>query len=193
MARRISLHMYVTLDGYNDFPTYPGSDHPFPDEPELVAEEIWTRRWGSIDTLLFDPKTFEQWADFWPLEKRTSGEHPWLRQMAEFAEKAQKVVFCGTPVKTTWANTRFVGGETGSAIARLRSEGGRDMAVVGPALGLELMRLGLIDDYYFAVFPVILGKGHQFFGSLENQQTLRLVEAKSFKYGELFLHYQTAR
>lgn len=55
------------------------------------------------------------------------------------------------------------------------------------------MGRGLIDEYLFAVCPVILGKGRQFFGEMESQQTLRLVEAKPFKAGELFLHYETVR
>ncbi len=36
MLRRVSLQMYLTLDGYNEFPTYPGSE-PSTDEPDLVA------------------------------------------------------------------------------------------------------------------------------------------------------------
>ncbi len=55
------------------------------------------------------------------------------------------------------------------------------------------MRRGLIDDYFFAVFPVILGKGPPLFGDLEVQQTLQLAEVKHFKHGELFLHYTTLR
>jgi dihydrofolate reductase len=67
------------------------------------------------------------------------------------------------------------------------------MVVVAPELGRELMRRSLIDDYLFAISPVILGKGHQFFGDLKDQQTLRLVELKQFTAGEVFLHYETVR
>lgn len=71
--RRIMLSMYMTLDGYNEFPSYPGSEPPA-SEPDLVAHAMWIERWGSIDTLLYDRETYEQWADFWPISKRTSGE-----------------------------------------------------------------------------------------------------------------------
>lgn len=190
--RRIVLSMYMTLDGYNEFPSYPGSEPPAP-EPDLVADAMWVQRWGSIDTLLFDRETYEQWADFWPTSKRTSEEHPWFRQMSEFAEKAQKVVISDTAGRTTWANSRVLEGDVAAAVDRLRREPGKNIVVVAPNLGRELMRRGLIDDYLFAVSPVILGKGHQFFGELEGQQTLRLVEVKHFKAGELFLRYETAR
>jgi dihydrofolate reductase len=181
--------MYLTLDGYNEFPTYPGSNPPA-DEPELIAEEMWVKRWDSIDTLLFDLQTYEQWADFWPIANRTAEEHPWYRQMSEFAERVQKVVLSESPRPTTWARTRFIPGDLGEAMQGLKNEPGGTMAVVAPRLGMELIRRGLIDDYFFAVCPVVLGKGNRFFEELEHQQTLRLVDVKSFKAGELVLHYQ---
>ena len=181
--------MYLTLDGYNEFPTYPGSE-PAPTESDPVAEEMWIKRWAKIDTLLFDSQTYEEWADFWPMAKRTAGEHPWFRQMSEFAERVQKVVLSESTHPTTWTRTRFVSGEVGEAVQGLKNEPGGTMAVVAPRLGMELTRLGLIDDYFFAVMPVVLGKGRRFFEELDDQRTLRLIEVKSFKAGELFLHYQ---
>ena len=96
----MSLQMYVTLDGFNEFPTYPGSGDPPASESRRVAEEMWTKLWASIDTLLFERETYDQWADFWPTSKRTAGEHPWYRQMSEFAEKARKVVISDLPGQT---------------------------------------------------------------------------------------------
>jgi len=190
--RKIILSMYITLDGYNEFPRYPGSDPPA-SEPELVADAMWVERWASFDTLLFDRQTYEEWADFWPTSRRTQGEHPWFRQMSEFAERVQKVVLSDSAVPLTWANSRVLGGDVGIAMDRLRTEQGKSIVVVAPALGRDLMRQGILDEYLFAVSPVILGKGRQYFGELDDQQTLRLLEVRRFKAGELFLHYETAR
>ena len=187
--RKVSLSMYLTLDGYNEFPSYPGSE-PGVDEPELVAEEMWIKRWDTIDTLLFDSKTYEEWAEFWPLANRTPGEHPWFRQMSEFAERVQKVVLAASPRPTTWARSRFIPGDIADGLRELRKEPGGTITVVAPQMGLEMIRRGLIDDFLFAVSPVVLGKGRQFFGELDHQQTLRLLEAKTLKAGELFLHYE---
>jgi dihydrofolate reductase len=192
VKRRIMLSMYLTLDGYNEFPSYPGSE-PQASEPDLVADAMWVRRWGSIDTLLFDRETYEQWSDFWPISKRAPEEHPWFRQMSEFAERAQKVVISDSVVPTSWANSRALQGDVAAAVNKLREEPGKNVVVVAPGLGLELLRRNLIDDCLFAVMPVILGKGHRFFGELEHQATLRLVEVQRFKAGELFLHYEVAR
>jgi dihydrofolate reductase len=113
--------------------------------------------------------------------------------MSEFAENAQKVVLCDSAGPTLWANSRTLEGDVDAGIARLQAEPGKNIVVVAPDLGRELMRRGLIDDYLFAVMPVILGKGHQFFGELAGQQTLRLVEVQRFRAGELFLHYENVR
>ncbi len=181
--------MYLTLDGYNEFPNYPGSE-PSANEPDLIAEEMWIKRWDSIDALLFDPLTYEQWSDFWPIAKRTAQEHPWFRQMSEFAERVQKVVLSESPRPTAWAHTRFMPGNVGELVQELKNEPGGTMAVVAPQLGMELVRRDLIDDYFLAVMPVVLGTGHRFYEELEHQRTLRLIEVKSFNAGELFLHYQ---
>ena len=37
--RRIVLSLYLTLDGYNEFQSYPGSEPP-PSEPDLVADAM---------------------------------------------------------------------------------------------------------------------------------------------------------
>lgn len=181
--------MYLTLDGYNEFPTYPGSE-PSAEEPERVGEEMWIKRWDSIDALLFDRPTYEEWAEFWPVANRTAGEHPWFRQMSEFAERVEKIVFSDLPRPTAWARTRFIPGDLATAVSKLKDGAGGTMAAVAPRLGMELMREGLIDDYFFAIAPVVLGRGHRFFEEMDHQRTLRLVEVKSFKAGELVLHYQ---
>jgi len=191
-SRKIILSMYLTVDGYNEFPSYPGSE-PAASEPDPVADAMWVQRWDSLDTLLFDRQTYDEWADFWPVSKRTAGEHPWFHQMSEFAEKAQKVVLTDSPVPSTWTNSRVVQGDLTEALARLRAESGRNMVVVAPGLGMELVRRRLVDEYLFAVMPVILGKGKRFFGELEEQRNLRLVEARTFDHGTMVLHYETIR
>ncbi len=191
--RRITLQLYITLDGINEFPEYPGSGDPPAGEDDPIAKEMWVNNWKSTDTLLFDEETYGQWADFWPVSKRVKTEARFYHQMSRFAENAQKVVFSNTLKEATWSNSRVLKGGIGAGVARLRRERGKSMAVVAPVLARKLMGLGLIDDYFLTYFPVLLGRGRRLFGRLPRQQTLKLVEAKHFTYGEVFLHYQTVR
>ncbi len=192
--RRISLRLYVTLDGISEFPEYPGSGEAPTDEPDELATEMWTKSWENIDTLLFDRETYEQWAEFWPISQRPPEEHGWYRQMSEFAERAEKVVFSDTLKEPVWRNTRVLSGDLAAAVATLRSESGKEMALVGSTrLAQQFMRLHLLDEYFLAVFPVVLGRGPSLFGALERQETLELLEVKRCRFGELFLHYRSLR
>jgi hypothetical protein len=42
----------MTLDGYGEFPKYPGSDAPS-DEPDEAFRYMWINRYYSVDTVLF--------------------------------------------------------------------------------------------------------------------------------------------
>lgn len=191
--RRITLQMYITLDGINEFPEYPGSGDPPIGEEDPISKEMWVKNWESTDTLLFDEETYGQWVDFWPSSKRRKTEDQFYHEMSQFAEKAQKVVFSDKLKEAPWVNSRILKGDIKSGIDQLRREHGKNMALVAPVLAQQFMRLGLIDDYFLTFFPVILGKGQRLFDELERQQTLKLVEAKHFKHGEVFVHYQTIR
>ena len=188
------MQMYVTLDGYNEFPEYPGSGDPPIGQEDPVSKEMWIKNWESTDTILFGRKYYEQWADFWPTSKRQPNEHPFYHDMSRFVDKAQKVVFSNTLKEVPWENTRVMRGDVGEAIAQLRKEPGKNMALVGGmCLSQQFMQRGLIDDYYLTVFPVILGRGPKLFGELEAQQTLKLADIKHFEHGEVFFHYETIR
>ena len=49
---------------------------------------------------------------------------------------------------------------------------------------------GLADDLWMVVWPVILGRGKPYWGSMLKQQTLRLLSVKGLKHGELLMHYE---
>ena len=52
---------------------------------------------------------------------------------------------------------------------------------------------GLADDYRMVVSPVILGKGNNYWGTMSNQQTMKLLSVRMLPYGELVLHYEAVR
>jgi riboflavin biosynthesis pyrimidine reductase len=53
------------------------------------------------------------------------------------------------------------------------------------------MELGLVDEYYFVVQPIIAGEGRRLLEGigLQEKLRLRLVESKIFKSGCVALHY----
>ncbi len=192
--RAVSLHMYMTLDGRAEFPEYPGSGDPPDGAPDPVSTEMWLQHLDALDTVLLGRHAYERWAEFWPRAKRTPGEHPFYHEFSRFLDRAEKVVFSETLREAPWENSRIVRGDPGREIHRLKRARGRGIAVGGgPRFAQALVARGLVDEYYLTVFPVVLGRGSPMFGPMEGQQTLELLSAKSYRWGELVLHYRTAR
>jgi dihydrofolate reductase len=69
----------------------------------------------------------------------------------------------------------------------------RNIIVFGsPKLAKQLIRHGLVDEYYFIVQPIIFGTGGRLFqeGELDKCQHLKLMNTKIYQSGAVSIHYQ---
>src|SRR3989442_13749993 len=57
-TRKITVNMYMTLDGYGEFPKYPGSDIRSGEPGEGVVD-MWVNRYDSGDTILYGRRSYE--------------------------------------------------------------------------------------------------------------------------------------
>src|SRR5271157_2069316 len=191
--RKLTAHMYMTLDSRAEFPKNPGSDAPS-DEPDPAFVEMWINRYASVDTLLFGKTAYDTHYAFWPESKRTAADPKFVREFARWKDAVQKIVFSNSMKKAEWNNSRVVNGDLAEVVSTLKREPGKDMILEGgPNLTQQFVERGLIDDYRLVVFPVILGKGLNWFRALQQQETLKLLSAKALKDGELVLHYEAVR
>lgn len=183
----------MTLDGYGEFPKYPGSD-TVAQEPSEAWKEIWSNRYDSVDLVIFGRRSFEGHRDVHS-ERARKPDDPWyMFDYSRFLDHVQKIVLSHSLKETGWQNSRILSGDLTEIVNRLKHEPGKDIIIEGgPALVHEAIKQGLPDDYRMAVWPVILGKGNHYWGSVLNQQTLKLVDAKTLSHGRLFLHYETVR
>ena len=93
-------------------------------------------------------------------------------------------------------NTQRYAGDLEALLARIRSEipEDKDICVFGGGrLVTELLDLGLLDELTVSVIPVVLGAGLPFFGRLERQRRLALVECRPFPSGIVLLTYRLPR
>ncbi len=193
MTRRITVNLYMTLDGYGEFPKYPGSDVDS-QEPGLAFTDMWINRYESVDTVVFGRRSFEDHLNFHSEAARRPDDPKYLFEFSRWLDRCQKVVLSNHMKKTEWQNSRIMSGPLDELVGKLRAEPGRDIIVDGgPSLVQEFIQRGLADDYRMAVWPVIYGRGKHYWGSMINQQTLRLLSVKTLRNGELLLHYETVR
>lgn len=193
MGRKITVNLYMTLDGYGEFPEYPGSDVDQA-EPDEYWKDMWASRYDSVDTIIYGRRSYEGHAQVHSLSKRKPTDPEFLFDFSRFLEKCKLVVLSNSLKKAEWGNTRIMKGDLEEIMERLRAESGKDIIVdAGPSLVHEFIQKGLADDYRMLVFPVILGKGHHYWGPMLKQQTLRLVRSQSLQFGEMYLHYEAVR
>jgi dihydrofolate reductase len=193
LSRKITVNLYMTLDGYGEFPKYPGSEVHL-DTPSEVFKELWINRYDSVDTVIYGRRSYEDHVEYHSLAARKSSDPKYLSDFSRFLEQCQKVVLSHNLKTTVWQNSRIMRGDLGRIVARLRREPGKDIIVdAGPSTSQEFIQRGLVDDIRIMVMPVILGRGKLYWGSMIKQRTLKLLSVKTDRRGELVLHYDVVK
>lgn len=78
-------------------------------------------------------------------------------------------------------NIQFAHASPVDVVRQLKEQAGKNIWICGGAdIAQQLMQRGLIDRYYISIMPTILGKGIRLFGTLHEEQKLRLIETKSY-------------
>src|SRR3989442_12484585 len=139
--------MYMTLDGYGEFPKYPGSDIRSTEPGEGFAD-MWINRYDSVDTILYGRRSYEGHLAFHSESARKESDPKYLFEFSRFLDRSQKIVLSHSLKKTEWQNSRIMKGGLNRIVARLKREPGKDMSVdAGPSLVKEFIHKGLAADY----------------------------------------------
>jgi dihydrofolate reductase len=194
--RRIVMFNWLTTDGYFAGPD--GTlDWVVPEEEQAKAA---ARDIASFDTVLFGRRTYELFKEFWrhasddsstaPDPHRPgqrSGEH---RTIALALNEMTKLVFSRTLKDVTWRNSRLLRELDPREIETMKQQPGKDMIVYGSgSIVSQLTQHGLIDEYQFAVCPILLGSGRPLFSDVSKSTRLDLLEAKAYPSGDVMLRY----
>jgi len=200
-ARRIIAFNNVSADGY--FASWDGKlDWVVPDPAmdKSIAKGIGS---GGTGIILFGRKTYAMFASFWPHvladsetapDPHTRGRSsPELRAMAVMLNETPKIVFSKSLSEVTWANSRLVHDFDAREIATMKKTRGGDMMIFGSgSIASLLTQHGLIDEYHFAVSPILLGRGRTLLNDVAANLRLDLQEEKRFPSGKLLLRYARA-
>lgn len=182
----------LTLDGVMQAPARPGEDDrggfgrggwalPYDDE---VKAGMMGRGMAQSGAMLLGRRTYEDFYRVWP--GRT--DNPFT----EHLDNAQKYVASRTLTEPLpWKNSTLLGGDAADAVARLKREGGPDLAVIGSGeLVQSLARRGLVDEYVLLIHPLVLGSGRRLFPDGAPPADLRLVESVPTTAGVIIARYQ---
>jgi dihydrofolate reductase len=178
---KLVFSISVSLDGFADHTATVGPDDELlgffsdlPDETEVA---------------LFGRVTYQLMESYWPHAyedpKATKG-------MLKFADKfnaVPKVVFSRTLQEANWNNTRLVRENMIEEVVNLKGQTRKNILLCGISMSQEFIKLGIVDEYWIEVHPVLVGKGRRLFDGLNNRANLKLSETRTFRLGVVALHY----
>jgi dihydrofolate reductase len=185
--RRVILQEFVSLDGLAAGPNASLDFVPAATRDDRSFEEHQLRFAGTIDTILLGRVTYGMFSAYWPTQTTDTDK------AADMLNMTPKVVFSKTLDQAPWgrwAEARVVETDAAEAVARLKAQPGKDMALWGSlSLARSLMKAGLIDQYQLVVCPLVLGSGTPLFGGGAPRLALKLLESRQFDRGAVMLKY----
>jgi dihydrofolate reductase len=180
--RNLIYAINITIDGCCDHTKIVPADDLFEYFLELTRD---------AGLQVFGRKTYQLMVPYWPDIAKDPSATKADREFAEAFVSLDKLVFSRSLDSVEDGNTRIVHTNLKDEIVRLKQQAGKNILVGGIDVASQLIELGLVDEYCFAVSPVIAGEGRRLLDGVSLQESLhlKLVESKVFKSGSVVLRY----
>lgn len=177
---KISAFTFTTLNGFYKGPEDDTSWHNHGEEEMKYSEESL----ANGDTLLFGRVTYEQMKSFWP----TPAAAEMMPKVAESMNKASKLVVSNSLQTSDWENTKVLGVDWLSELAKIKKT--QNVTLLGSGSILtQLANAGLLEQLELMINPRAIGKGTSIFQGLDHQLDLHFESHRVFKSGVILLKY----
>lgn len=182
---RVTIHMAASLDGFvarrDGRVDWMETADEFAGGEEMSAELVEAVL-SSIDCYVMGSRTYELALGF---EAKGLG---WA-----YGEKPT-FVLTSRDLPRSRDSVEFCSGDLARLVnERLRPRFRSIWVVGGPAVCGEVLRLGLADEVLTSILPVAIGDGMPFFGALDADVPLHLVDVKTYRSGMVELRYEVRR
>lgn len=180
---RIVLTEFISLDGVMEEPRWTFDFERGPDGSAFKSDELFTS-----EALLLGRVTYQGFAQAWP----SMGADEFGRRMNAIPKYVVSSTL--TDDEADWGPTTVIRGNVVSEITKLKAQPGGDLLLEGSCqLARTMISSGLVDEYRFMMFPVVLGAGKRLFPEEDREPArLALTEAKPDRDGVMLLRYQPA-
>ena len=157
--------------------------------PDVEIHHHYTELLGQGDAILYGRTTY-QLMEYWRTFLENPSEQKTMNDFAMAIDKIPKIVFSNTLKNVDWKSSTLAKRELKDEVIELKQQSGKDIFVGSRSLIIQLINLGLIDELQLCIYPVIAGKGLQFFENINDRTILNLVKTKNFNSGAIILYYQ---
>jgi len=192
---KLVVTMSVTLGGVMQAPGRPDEDvrggfnrggWAVPYNDATMAQKMG-QGMAQTGTMMFGRRTYENLYESWA--HRSDG-NPFTQMM----NNVQKYVASNTLTEPLpWVNSTLLVGQAADAVAELKKQSGRDIAVMGSGDLLQsLAQRALVDRYTLLIHPLVLGSGRRPFPEGAPAAGLRLVDSVATATGVIIATYEPA-
>jgi len=182
--RKVIFAINITVDGYADHTS------------GIVDDELhryFTRLLQNTDIEIFGRNTYNLMYPYWHDVAMNQSETEVTNEFARTFDSIPKIVFSTTLKSVEWNNTTLLRSNLQEEIVKLKQQPGKSISIGSISIASQLTQLGLIDEYYFVVHPIVAGKGRRLFEGWEIGNQLELMDTQNFKSGVVALHYKKNR
>lgn len=192
--RKVIFKIELTVDGFIAGPK--GEMDWGPPSPES-AEESWNDVFdmlSTVDTVLMSRVIYQGFKEYWPAAATNPSSSTFEKQYSRWLDDAPKIVFSKTLDKVDWKNARLAERDVAEEITALKQQPGKNFVLWGGHIFPQaLMNLGLIDEYWINLHPVMLAKGIPLFTDPKKRSDMKLLNSKTFKSGTVALRYESIK
>jgi dihydrofolate reductase len=164
------------------------------DHTKMIGDEeiheYFTRLLQEADLLVYGRITYQLMVPYWPDVAKNPTKVKATDEFARTFDSIKRVVFSRS-LDSADENTRIVRTGLQDEILRLKQEEGKKILLGGVDLPSQLIELGLIDEYYFVVQPLVVGQGRRLLEgvTLAERLKLKFADSKVLRSGAVALHY----
>lgn len=178
--RKVIAAFNMTLDGFCDHTA------GLPDEE---IHQHYTELLGQGDAILYGRTTY-QLMEFWRSLLDQPSEDESMNDFARAINKIPKIVFSRTITEVDWHSATVAKHALETEVLALRQQSGKDILVGSRSLTLQLLKLGLIDEFQLCIYPMVVGKGMPLFEDIHKNIIFKLHKHKTFSGGAVIMYYQ---
>ena len=182
--------MHTSLDG---FVAGPNGEMNWISIDEEMFDFVATMT-DKADTALYGRVTYEMMQSYWPNAGKQANASKHDKEHSAWYNKVSKVVLSKTLSGKELENTTVISDHLAENINKIKDQAGKNVLIFGsPRASHSLLSLGLIDEFWLFVNPVLLGEGMPLFKGISEMTKLNLLETKRFSCGVIALHYETKK
>jgi len=187
------MFMMLSVDGYFEGPNHDLSWHNVDDEFNKFAVDMLR----SADLFIYGRRMYQVMAEAWPRMAKDPTLSNEDKEIARLINNTPKIVISKTLEKVeeseNWKNIKLVHKFDVDEVKRLKEQPGKNILIGGSELAISFVKEGLMDEFWFMINPVIIGKGTAILSGLGQKLGLELIMTRSFKSGNLLLYYKPVK